>query len=60
MQIGAPLRNAINSLSYSAGFKAGLQFKRRFWWEDDDRIYGGITYTDQPIARSRLSLRRNI
>jgi monoamine oxidase len=49
MQIGAPLRNAINSLSYSAGFKAGLQMKRR-WWEDDYRIYGGISYTDQPIA----------
>ncbi len=49
MQIGAPLRNAINSLSYSAGFKAGLQFKRRFW-EDDERIYAGLSYTDQPIA----------
>jgi monoamine oxidase len=49
MQIGAPLKNAINSLSYSAGFKAGLQMKRR-WWEDDYRIYGGISYTDQPIA----------
>ncbi len=49
MQIGAPLKNAINSLSYSAGFKAGVQMKRR-WWEDDERIYGGITYTDQPVA----------
>jgi monoamine oxidase len=49
MQIGAPLRNAINSLSYSAGFKAGIQMKRR-WWEDDERIYGGISYTDTPIA----------
>jgi monoamine oxidase len=25
----------------------GLQFKRRFW-EEDENIYGGITYTDQP------------
>ena len=49
MQIGSPLKNAINSLSYSAGFKAGMQMKRR-WWEDDYRIYGGISYTDQPIA----------
>ena len=31
------------------GFKVGLQFKRRFW-EEDDGIYGGITYTDQPIS----------
>ena len=49
MQIGAPLRNAINSLFYGASFKAGVQMKRR-WWEDDERIYGGITYTDQPVA----------
>jgi len=49
MQVGAPLRNAINSISYDSAFKVGLEFKRRFWEEDDD-IYGGITYTDQPIA----------
>jgi monoamine oxidase len=49
MTVGAPMRNAINSLSYDAAFKVGLEFKRRFWEEDDD-IYGGITYTDQPIA----------
>jgi monoamine oxidase len=28
--------------------KVGLQFKRRFW-EEDDHIYGGISYTDLPI-----------
>ena len=49
MQVGAPMSNAINSLSYDFAFKVGLEFKRRFWEEDDD-IYGGITYTDQPIA----------
>jgi monoamine oxidase len=49
MQVSAPMRNAINSLSYDSAFKVGLEFKRRFWEEDDD-IYGGITYTDQPIA----------
>jgi monoamine oxidase len=27
----------------------GLQFKRRFW-EEDEHIYGGITYTDLPIS----------
>ncbi len=26
-----------------------MQFKRRFW-EEDDGIYGGISYTDQPIT----------
>jgi len=29
--------------------KVGLQFKRRFW-EQDEQIYGGITYTDLPIT----------
>ena len=28
----------------------GLQFKRRFW-EEDDGIYGGITKTDQEIKQ---------
>lgn len=49
MTVGAPMREAINSLSYEASIKVGLEFKRRFW-EEDDHIYGGITYTDQPIA----------
>ena len=30
--------------------KIGLQFKRRFW-EEDDAIYGGISYTDLPIQQ---------
>ena len=29
--------------------KVGLQFKRRFW-EEDEAIYGGITYTNLPIG----------
>ena len=33
----------------NSAFKVGLQFKRRFW-EEDDGIYGGISYTDQPIT----------
>jgi len=34
---------------YETSVKIGLQFKRRFW-EEDDRIYGGISYTDLPIG----------
>ncbi len=30
--------------------KVGLQFKRRFW-EEDEAIYGGISYTDLPIRK---------
>lgn len=47
MNVGDPMQSAINALSYGASVKVGLQFKRRFW-EEDDHIYGGISYTDQP------------
>lgn len=41
---------AIAALNYEASIKVGLQFKRRFW-ELDEHIYGGISYTDLPIAQ---------
>jgi monoamine oxidase len=34
---------------FNAG-KIGLQFRRRFW-EEDDRIFGGITYTNLDILQ---------
>ena len=49
MNVGAPMKNAINSVSYTASVKVGLQFRRRFW-EEDEHIYGGITHTDLPIS----------
>jgi monoamine oxidase len=48
LDAGAPLQNAIDAISYEAASKVGLQFRRRFW-EQDEAIYGGITYTDLPI-----------
>lgn len=47
MNVGAPMQNAINQIPYMASLKVGLQMKRRFW-EQDEQIYGGITYTNQP------------
>jgi monoamine oxidase len=47
MNVGQALRSAISAVPLVAAIKVGLQFKRRFW-EDDDFIYGGITYTDMP------------
>ena len=47
LQVGAPMKAAIDCLYYDASIKVGLQFKRRFW-EQDDSIYGGITFTDLP------------
>ena len=49
MNVGAPLRAAIDALYYEAALKIGLQFRRRFW-EQDEAIYGGISYTDLPNA----------
>ena len=50
VQVGDKAMAGIKGVAYSPGIKIGLQFKRRFW-EEDERIYGGITYTDLPIAQ---------
>ncbi len=44
------LKKTIASVPYAAAGKMGLQFKRRFW-EEDDGIFGGSTRTDQEIAQ---------
>ena len=49
MNVSPAMRSAIYSLPYAPSAKVGLQMKRRFW-EEDEGIYGGITYTDQPNA----------
>jgi monoamine oxidase len=49
INVSAPMMDAISAVPYAASVKVGLQFKRRFW-EEDEHIYGGITYTDLPIA----------
>lgn len=48
LKLSPPLLAAIQAVPYEASVKVGLQFKRRFW-EQDERIYGGITRTDLPI-----------
>lgn len=48
MNVGTAMADAIAAVPYAATVKVGLQFKRRFWEEDED-IYGGITATDLPI-----------
>ncbi|WP_439544772.1 flavin monoamine oxidase family protein [Sandarakinorhabdus sp.] len=40
---------AIRAVPYSNSVKVGLEFKRRFW-EEDEAIYGGISFTDREIA----------
>ena len=41
---------AIARVEYQASAKIGLEFKRRFW-EEDDRIMSGITRTDAAISQ---------
>ena len=48
IRVQPPLREAIQSVPYGASVKVGLQFNRRFW-EQDEQVYGGVTFTDLPI-----------
>lgn len=43
-------KQAIASVPYAAAGKAGLQFNRRFW-EEDDHIFGGASKTDMEISQ---------
>jgi monoamine oxidase len=44
------VKKALSSVPYASAGKMGLQFSRRFW-EEDDRIFGGISKTDQDISQ---------
>ena len=50
LQVGTAMRAGIDALPYDAAAKVGLQFKRRFW-EEDEAIFGGISYTSQSISQ---------
>ena len=50
VQAGPDMLSAINAVPYASSVKVGLEFRRRFW-EEDDAIYGGISFTDQPISQ---------
>jgi len=41
---------AIDYATYNSTAKIGLQFKRRFW-EEDEEIYGGITRTNNDLTQ---------
>jgi monoamine oxidase len=48
--LSQPVQSAISAARYDGAGKIGLQFKRRFW-EEDDQIYGGRSWTDQEIGQ---------
>jgi len=43
-------RNAIQSIEFNESLKIAFQARRRFW-EEDQAIYGGISWTDQDITQ---------
>jgi monoamine oxidase len=45
------MAEAIRNIPYEPAGKIGLQFKRRFW-EEDDQIFGGVTRTNVPSIGS--------
>ncbi len=44
------VNRAIDYIEYNKTGKIGLQFKRRFW-EEDEHIYGGITHTNNELTQ---------
>ncbi|MFH8975082.1 flavin monoamine oxidase family protein [Streptomyces sp. NPDC017890] len=47
--LGSPVQSALRTPAPLAVGKLGLEYRRR-WWEEDHRIYGGITETDLPLT----------
>jgi monoamine oxidase len=50
LDLADALKKEMAAVPYAASGKIGLQFKRRFW-EEDDQIFGGISRTDQDITQ---------
>ncbi len=50
VNVSQSMKAAIDAVPYASVVKTGLQFKRRFW-EEDERIFGGISYTNLPIRQ---------
>lgn len=48
--LSSDVSRAIDFASYISTGKIGLQFKRRFW-EEDEHIYGGITHTNNELTQ---------
>ncbi|MEX3009546.1 flavin monoamine oxidase family protein [Hoeflea sp. TYP-13] len=48
--LSAQHKEAVRSVAYMPVVKIGYQANRRFW-EEDDAIYGGISYINHPITQ---------
>jgi monoamine oxidase len=49
IQVGAPMKAAIQAVPMNGQVKIGLEMRSRFW-EDKYSIYGGHSFTDQSIG----------
>ncbi|MER6076901.1 FAD-dependent oxidoreductase [Streptomyces sp. NPDC001833] len=47
----AEFRHAMAAVPYAPTCKVGWQANRRFWEDDHNQIYGGISWTDHPITQ---------
>ena len=50
MNLDPAYQKAIGAVAYAKAGKIGLEFKRRFW-EEDDEIYGGASRTNMDITQ---------
>jgi len=50
LDVSTGLKAAIAAVPYSNSVKIGLEMRNRFWEDDDEEIYGGISFTDRPIS----------
>jgi monoamine oxidase len=50
LDVNPDLGGAIKSVGYASAGKIGIQFKRRFW-EEDEGIFNGVTRTDLEISQ---------
>jgi monoamine oxidase len=53
VQVSDPFKQAIGAVTYTTVLKLGLQFRKRFW-EENDHIYGGSVRTDAPTGNIHL------
>lgn len=44
------IMNALRRVWYTSAYKCALEMRERFW-ETEEQIYGGVTYTDLPITQ---------
>ena len=50
INVSPEMQAAIQAVPYASSVKIGLQMKRRFW-EEDEQIFGGVSYTNLPISQ---------